>query len=90
MVIVVILSRDTPKPTKNGRGGGKEGKDRKRNVATINGQEEVNSTRYLACLTSQINQGIKLLVKQISHRAVYYGDVDGKTGDILEKKQKQK
>lgn len=44
MVIVVILSRDTPKPTKNGRGEGKEGKDRKRNVATINGQEEVNST----------------------------------------------
>lgn len=45
MVIVVILSRDTPKPTKNGGKGGKEGKDRKRNVATINGQEEENSTR---------------------------------------------
>lgn len=54
MVIVVILSRDTPKPTKNGRG--KEGKDRKRNVATINGQEEVNSTRYSACSARQINK----------------------------------
>lgn len=29
---------------KRGREGGKEGKDRKRNVARINGQEEVNST----------------------------------------------
>lgn len=45
MVIVVILSRDTPKSTKNGGGGGKEGKERKRNVPTINGQEEVNSAK---------------------------------------------
>lgn len=48
MVIVVILSRDTPKPTQNGREEGKEGKDRKRNVATINGQEVVNSTGDIA------------------------------------------
>lgn len=83
MVIVVILSRDTPKTTKNGRGGGKKGKDRKKNVATINGQEEVNSARFLAGLTSQINQGIKLPVKQMNYIPVYYRGVDGKTGDIL-------
>lgn len=48
MVIVVILSRETPpNQPKIEEGEGKEGKDRKRNVATINGQEEVKSTRVI-------------------------------------------
>lgn len=41
--------------------------------------------RYLASLASQINQGIKLLVKQISCISVNDTGVDGKTGDILGK-----
>jgi len=80
MFIVVILSRDTPKATKNGRGEGKEGKDRKRNVATINGQEEVNSSADI-WHASQMNQGISYsTVIRISDSTVYHqrwGSGDG-------------
>lgn len=46
MVIVVILSRE-PQTNQIRRREGKEEKDRKRNVATINGQEDINSTRNI-------------------------------------------
>lgn len=71
-----------------GRKRGK-GQEKKRGNNKWTGGGKFNY-RYLAGLTSQINQGMKLPVKQISYITVYYRGVDGKTGDILEKQKQNK